>query len=276
MRPARFTFGRLNLIAQFDDKGDFLMQGLRSKLLRRVREHLWGFFDVEPIPDSSGYFTGYLAKLRPSQDEEIGDLNTHELSSTSVENRIIAKSRFFLQVETGIVAYQFVSQHIPAEIFREQFCRLFEDALQNFFVSAEIQVIEDRLRFLEALAAFERVLDISFSLHPTNPHYDEVYRRLDERLKKLKVKTYKETYNTNFHSDGLAVLEDQEIRSKVTMAEDGYGEATASGVRDGSVQRISSKENPITANAVVHERSPSDILNDLMSSFVRIIGRISQ
>lgn len=275
MPPTRFLFARLNIIAEYQDKEQFILVGLRSHQLRKVREHLWGYFDVEPIDSALGYVTGYLAKLRPENAEEVGDLVAHAISTATVVNRAVAKSRFFLHVPTGLLAYQHVSGHITQKIFEEQFARLFEEGYKQFFVSADVLTVEERAHFLEALAEFDRVQMVAFDLHPTNPHYDEIYRGIDERLKALRAKNYKEVLTAASDGPGLAVERDWEVRSKATMAEDGYGKATATGLRGGKAAQISTSENPLTAHAETRDRSPTDILDDLIDDFVAIIRRMA-
>lgn len=276
MPYSRFLFGRLNIIAEYQDKAAFIMRGLESHELRRVREHLWGYFDVERLPDRSDFATGYLTKLRPEFAEEVGDLERHEISVTSVSNRAIAKSRFFLEIPTGLIAYQLVGRHISQEIFEEQFARLFEESYKRFFVSAEVQTVEARASFLEALATFERVQSITIQLHPTNPHYSEIYRTVDERLKTLRAKRYKEIISAAHDGPGLAATNDTDIRRKAAMAEDGYGEARASGSRHGRPARASTRENPVSIEAETRDRTPSDILSDLWDGFMEIMGRAAQ
>ena len=275
MPPTRFLFARLNLIAQYEDKQQFVLTGLRSHQLRRVREHLWGYFGVESLGRYSDYVTGYLAKLRPENAEEVGDLVAHAISTTTVVNRAIAKSRFFLHIPTGLLAYQYVSGHITQAIFEEQFARLFEEGYKQFFVAADVSTVEERERFLEALGEFERVQSVTIELHPTNPHYSEVYRAIDERLKALQAKNYKEVITAATDGPGLRAESDPEIRSKATMAEDGYGKATASGQRAGKTAQISTSQNPVTAHVETRDRSPTEILGELIDDFRAIIRRIA-
>lgn len=273
MPPSRFLFARLNLIAEYDDKRTFLLKGLQHRRTRKVRNNLWGFFDVEVVPTHRDYATGYLVKLRSEQPEEVGDLETHAIATTHVQNRAISKSRFFIEIPTGLIAYQLVAPHIPQRTFEEQFARLFEEAHDGFFVSADVQTVEQRAQFFDALETFERVQKLEFELHPTNPHFDEIYRTVDERLKALRAKKYKETIAAAKDGPGLRALDDPEVRAKATMAEDGYGKASAVGTRDGKVARASTREHPVSAAADTRDRSVTDLLNDLLGHFREIMRR---
>jgi hypothetical protein len=275
MPATRFLFARLNLIAQYEDKAQFVRAGLQSNQLRRVREHLWGFFEVEGVDGHAEYLTGYLAKVRPQNAEEVGDLVARSFAMTTVENRAIAKSRFFLHVPTGLLAYQYVSSHIEQRTFEEQFARLFEEGYKQFFVTADVLTVEERANFLDAIRTFDRVQTLSVSLHPTNPHFSEVYRAIDERLKAIDAKDYRETIAADPNGPGLRVTEDSDIRSKAMMAEDGYGKLSASGTRNGRSVQASTSENPITTSVDVRDRSPSQILSELADEFMSIIRRIA-
>lgn len=273
MPYSRFLFARLNVIAQYDDKTAFILGGLQQRQLRRVREHLWGFFDVEQLAEQPEFVTGYLAKLRPEYAEEVGDLDRHEISITSVSNRAIAKSRFFLEIPTGLISYQLVGREVTQPIFEEQFARLFEEGYKRFFVSVGVQTVEERASFIEALRTFDRVQTISIELHPTNPHYSEIYRTFDERLKAVHAKQYRETLSAARDGPGLNAGDDSDVQRKAAMAEDGYGRVTAVGTRDGRAARASTRENPVAAQAETRDRRPSDILNDLRENFREIMRR---
>ncbi|NOT09867.1 MAG: hypothetical protein HOP28_16865 [Gemmatimonadales bacterium] len=276
MRLTRFYFGRLNIVAEFSNKRQFIEHALRTTRLLNHRGFLWGFFDVAPLQSDHEFFTGQLAALRPEQPEEVGDLDRHALTFTNVANRLIAKSRFFLHVETGLIAYQFVSSHISSEIFCERFPRLFEEAHDNLFVSADIQYIKDRYSFLERLNALTEVYDVEFTLHPTNPGYSELYRLVDERLKRLNARQYREQLHAERAQGGLRIADDADVKAKAAMAEDGYGEATATGLERGNVTKITTRENPIAADAAIKDKEPEDIFAQLSTVFGRIFERLTR
>ena len=272
MPTTRFSFGRLNLIAEYEDKEQFLLKGLKTDKLLTVRGHQWGYFEVERMDLLGGMLAGYLVKLRAVQPEEVVDLRTHGLALTDVENRVIAKSRFYMHIVTGLIAYQIVSGHIYGDLFRRYFAKLFVEGYGDFFVNADIQAVEERTKFLETLATYERVRQVTIKLHPSNPSFAPTYRRVDERLKKLQVKGYREIYSAE-RGEGLAVGDDEEIRSKVVMAEDGYGEARAKGMRAGHEQTISTLENPMSTQAETQGRTMRQVLDQLLDMFESLIGR---
>ncbi|MCC6317344.1 MAG: hypothetical protein IT361_06580 [Gemmatimonadaceae bacterium] len=273
---SRFLFARLNLIAEYDDKRAFVLKGLSGHQTRKVRSHLWGFFEVEELPDFPDYVTGYLTKLKPLYAEEVGNLETHQLGTSDVANLAVAKSRFFLHIRTGIVAYHVISNHVTRPVFEEQFARLFEEGHQKFFVSADLQTIEARESFMKALASMERVAFLTLELHPTNPSFSEIYRTVDERLKRIKAKSYREEIAASREGPGLVVGDDEDVARKVTMAEDGYGRAVAVGTRNGKRSSIATSQNPVSTHADTRERSAGQILGAIVDDFAALFRRISE
>jgi hypothetical protein len=273
---SRFNFARLNLIAEYTDKRAFVLKGLTGRQRRKVRAHLWGFFEVEELSEFPEFLTGYLTKLKPLVAEEVGNLETHQLGTADVANLAVAKSRFFLHVRTGIVAYQVISNHVTRKVFEEQFAKLFEEGHQKFFVSAELQTIEVRETFLKALASMQRVSFLKLDLHPTNPAYNEIYRDVDERMKRLRAKSYREEIVGGPEGPGLNVAEDSEIAKKVTMAEDGYGRAIASGIRNGKRSTVATSQNPVSAQAETRDRTAGQILGSIVDDFTALFRRISE
>ncbi len=275
MRPARFHFGRLHVVGQFTDKAEFLFRGLRTNVLLKHRDHLWGFFAVAPLSEYPDVFAGYLVKLAPEQAEEVGDLETHELASVTVPNAAVAKARFFLDVPHGLIAFQHVSSHVPVETFTSRFCEVLEEGLDRFFVNADIQLIEARFEFLEALGRLSRIDRLEVVLHPTNPRNDEWYRRTDERLKRLEIDKYKEVMEAARSGPGLNVTDDAEIRGKVVMAEDGYGEVAAHGMLEGKHTRISTKQNPVSTAIHLGELSLDSVYKGLKGAIDDIKRRFN-
>lgn len=276
MAQSRFLFARLNVIAQFEDKRSFVLQALSGRQTLKVRSHLWGFFEVEQLDDYPEYVTGYLTKLKPLFAEEVGNLEKHRLGTADVANLVVAKSRFFLHVRTGIIAYHAIASHITRSVFEQRFARLFEEGHEKFFVSAELQTIEARESFITALAEMERVWKITFDLHPTNPSYSELYRNVDERLKHLRAASYREEIVASPDGPGLAVGDDQDVISKAGMAEDGYGRAVAVGTRNGKRTSIATSQNPVSAQVDTRERTPGQILGSIVDDFTALFRRISE
>lgn len=124
-----------------------------------------------------------------------------------------------------------------------------------------MQTVEARASFIDVLATFERVQEVTIKLRPTNPHYSEIHRTVDQRLKELRAKQYKEVITAGREGPGLAATDDEDIRRKAAMAEDGYGEASATGTKDGRPARASTRQNPVSAQAETRDRSPSEIFS---------------
>ena len=117
-RAHRYYFGRLNVIASFINKRGFILKGLSTSELLELRGFKWGFFDIEPISDSTGeYFTGYLAKYKPTIEEEVADEEVRKIGREEATKRIAAKSRFFLHVESGLLAYHPTTNKINRKQF---------------------------------------------------------------------------------------------------------------------------------------------------------------
>lgn len=276
MPASRFNFARLNVIAEYSDKRSFLLKGLSGRQTRKVRSHLWGFFEVEELAEYKEYLTGYLTKLKPLYAEEVGDLETHQLGTADVANLAVAKSRFFLHVRTGIIAYHVISNHVPRNVFEEQFAKLFEEGHGKFFVSAELQTIEKRETFLKAIASMDRVSFLKIDLHPTNPAYNDIYREIDERMKRRRVKAYREEFVGSGEGPGLSLTDDSDVASKVTMAEDGYGRAVASGIRNGKRTTVATSQNPVSVQTETRDRSAGQILGSIVDEFAALFRRISE
>lgn len=273
-RPVKYYFGRLNLIATYNDKREFLLKGLRTDKLIERRNFVWGFFDIKEIESPQGlYIHGYLVKYRPESEKEVALPDKHKLGEVTIPNIVEAKSRFFLHVESGLIAYHPIGNDIENETFCERFVEIFHDALDNFFVNAEIQAIEERFQVLELLKKFKSISKVEISLHPSNPNLSELWKDFDERLKGVSATSYKEIYENDKPGATLKVAEDKDIRGKIAMAEDGYGKAGVTGEMDGEQRTITTRDNPITAVAPGDDEEPENVLESLSESLQKIFDR---
>lgn len=274
---ASYHFGRLNIIAVFSDKKRFLLEGLNTTKILRKSSHLWGFFDIEEVSfQDHGFISGYLVKLRPASDEETADIDTHQLKHEELLNKTVAKSLFFLDANSGLIAYHPAGRDIDDPHFRAMFAKLFEEAYEGFFVDVQIQTVEERLKIFEALKRFSRIIELDVYLHPSNPRYSSVWKRVDDRMKMLNASSYTERYKSRVGGEGLKVDEDDEIRSKITMADDGYGEAKVKGQLGDKTLTVSTGDNPLKAEAPIDDQDRNQILSFLWDTFESIRSRFRE
>jgi len=273
-KPVRYYFGRLNLIATFKDRREFILGGLRTDKFIERRNFIWGFFDIKEINTNQGLFIhGYLVKYRPESELEVALPEKHKLGEVTAPNLVEAKSRFFLHIESGLIVYHPVGGQIENDVFCERFIEIFHEALDKFFVNAEIQAIEERFQVLEIIKKFKSISKVEIYLHPSNPNLSDLWKDIDQRLKTLSATSYKEVYENDKKESTLNVADDSEIRGKVAMAEDGYGKASVTGELEGEVKTVSTKDNPITALAPGDEEEPEKVLESLDESLRRIFQR---
>lgn len=276
-RESRYYFGRLNIVSAYnEDKKDFLERGLNSGILKYERNYSWGFFETEDVPEQGEYISGFLVKYRPFDPEQFVNTETREIEDQEIRNRVKSKSRFFLHVKTGIIAYQVVNG-ISDSSFRRNFAKLLAGVYHDFFIDAEIQAINQEESFFEAVQRFESIAKVSIYLHPSNPSSRHVWKNTDERLKDLEVESYTEIYKLKESRSNLDIREDQEINSKLYMASDGYGKAKIKGKRNGEYETITTGDNPIEAeveNLVENTEPPQTILRQILPTFRSLFNRI--
>jgi len=273
-RVVRYFFGRLNLIGSFTDKRSFVLRGLESRKVFEYRGYNWGFFEINEIKNEMGDFIhGFLVKYKLKSEEEVAVPNKHKLTLESIANRVIAKSRFFLHVETSVIAYHPVGNQIVSGVFCERFARIFEKNHEGFFVNAEIQIIEEQYKIFEAIKRFSSIRKVSISLNPSNPSNIDRWRKIDERLKRLGALKYHEEYEGNPDVRSLDVEKDEEVISKISMAEDGYGRADVSGAIEGESKTISTRDNPITAVGPRDDEPADSVLGKLSQTLKKILRR---
>lgn len=272
LRNVTYYFGRLNIIATYTNKNAFILEALRSSKIFQYRQSSWGFFEIE-THDNGSYCSGWLAKYKPSAIEEVALPEQQALGGYPIPNLVSAKSRFFLHLDSGLVGFHPVTPDIPKEVFTERFCSCLENAYDKLLVSAEITFVEDEYEILEVLKTFSSIRQIDISLHPSNPSNRDLWKSVDERLRRLRATKYIEQYETNRPDGSLEAQSDAEIRSKITMAIDGYGRASVSGVVDGKQKTITTEDNPVTEEAQGDSAEAKFVLETLKAAFDKIMRR---
>lgn len=272
-----FYFGRLNLIATYSDKREFLIRSLRSNTSVEQRRIIWDFFDIQEISSETGtYLYGYLAKYRPVTDEEIANPTDQTIVETAIRNLIVAKSRFFLHIEDGLVIFHPQSGQIEIGQFCNMFATLIERANNDFFVNAEVQIVQDQYKLLEMLPQFSKLTRLTISLHPSNPNLSPTWDTIDRDLKDKGADKLTETYESGKRFESLNVANDSEIKAKIVMAEDGYGEAAITGIVNGEVKTITTKDNPVSAQAPNDDVPAPDVLSMLTGKIKQIFSRFNK
>jgi len=273
-REITYYFGRLNLIAHYEDKKEFLLRALKTTKIWEYKDTNWGFFDISEIDSKLGTFIhGYLVKYSNNFKEEIANPETHSIEEQQIKNYVIAKCRFFLHIDSGLISYHPVGTIISKETFKKRFCELFEHSLENMFVSAEIQSIDEEEKIFEAIRKFKKIIKLQIYLHPSNPSNRERWKKTDERLKELGVAKYKEHYEADESDGNLNIIDDEDIYSKITMADDGYGQASVTGDLEGERKTIKTGDNPVIAKAPSDYLEASKVLEILMLKIKEIFDR---
>jgi len=276
-RNSKYYFGRLNIVSAYEEeKKPFLERGLNSGVLIPEKNYTWGFFEVENVVEQDDYLCGSLVKYRPLDPEQFVNTETREIEEQEIRNRIRAKSKFFLHVRTGIIAYQIVSQ-ISEKSFRKNFAKLLEKSYDNLFIDVEVQTINQEEPFFEAIKNFDSITKVSIYLHPSNPNSRRIWERVDERLKNLEVESYRESYKLKEDRINLDIEGDEDINSKLHMASDGYGEAKVGGKKDGEYRIVTTGDNPVEAeveNSVENSDLLQETLKQILPTFRSLLNRI--
>lgn len=246
-----FYFGRLNIIPPIHgDKEGFLLDGLQSGLILEYRRARWSFFEVEVTThDELRFITGSLVKYKKEGTEEVVSEKEHVLTTQRVDYPVEAKARFFLHLPSLLIAFQPVANRIGLPVFLERFPAVLRASKGGFFISPEIQLVQQEYAVFEAMLAFDVITKVEIYLHPSNPDMNEDWDDVDDRIKEVGATSYKETYIGDPEAGGLKVADDRPIRAKITMAQDGYGKASVAGLIGGERRVVTTKDSPVTASA---------------------------
>lgn len=278
IREVKYYFGRFNLIAQYSEtKEQFLYNGLVKGNEINIGNYKWGFYNIEKVSiQSDKYICGYLVKYNPSKEEEVVDSLSHKLTLEEINDSVKAKSRFFLHIHSGLISFHPISNQITVDQFINNFSEIFMQSYDNFFVNAEIQIISDRFSLLEMLNKFSEIIELNITLFPSNPSLSPIWKDVDNKLKELDLSKYSEHYDVKQGKNGDKLRKDEQIRAKLTMAEDGYGKGEVKGIMDNEVIIITTADNPVISFAPGDESENVSVLTALLDAINKIFDRFKK
>lgn len=274
----KYYFGRLNLMVEYgdyDEKEEILVEIINKGGVTKSHGYKYSFVEPGKVydRDERTFLTGLFVKFKEIGEDETVNPDEQSLGRKKVENKTKAKVRFFLNPKTGLIAHHASGSDMRPKTLRKRFADLIEVSREEGFIRASIESITDEYEIFEQLEKFQAIRDLAVSLHPSNPNTNPDWDEIDEDLKEKNVDTYTE----KFHSDdGLNVRDDEEVRSKLSMANDGYGRGEFEGIdEDGEEKKVATEDQPATTEVPRTEDDPQSILEHLYSPIQSIMGRFS-
>jgi hypothetical protein len=150
---------------------------------------------------------------------------------------------------------------------------LIEAGHHNFFVSVNIDSVDEDIEITESIRLLKDVSKISLSIRPTNPSNRPIYRPLDERLKRLEAEKERRVIKATERGFNVDELIDDEIYMGVFMAADGYGSASVYGEKEDGTRVVIRTEDSPVIEKVADNEDPLAILAQLFQTFSRIWKR---
>lgn len=279
LRTVTYLFGRLNIISLEHDKQSIYSTALSTSApLVRRQTHTWGFSDVEMVHHDvlGDMYEGFLVKYKDQESVEVVNTEARVIEDEDVQNLIAAHSRFFLHVQSGIIAYHPIGTVISGNAFVARFAEIIENAYERFFISAEILPVNEPEAFKEALRHFTRIDRLSIYLHPSNPSSRDIWQSIDDKLRAMNARDYREEYNGQRSDRGLRPDADEMIERKIAIVEDGYGHAEATGIRGGKKRIASTRSLPLSVDAPSDSAESPDVLKALSDTFRSVLRRFEK
>lgn len=246
MVQIKYYFARLHTEYDKDyygsDKENFIYRTLEKRFIYNSSpnyysiKNLWTITNIELLNMGSNtrLLYGELINFKNEEEEEIFNESYQERQTKIINNRIQSKVHFFLDIKTAIIGYT-TTKKINRKTFMKRFCQIFLQTHNNLFLDVEMYPVEQKnYNFMGDLKKLHVLKTIEINLVPSNPNADPIWDKYDEKIRNKNASKYQEKYISN-DSEGLDtenISNDSEIYAKVQMAQDGYGQANASGYEE--------------------------------------------
>lgn len=265
-----FYFGRLNYESKYSIL-ELLTHGNRYRPSKRNNIR-FGIFEVEIIQDNilGNIFTGELVKYQDLKEEPVVKENL--LSIEYIKDVIMGKSRFYLMENEHLIAYNPYGKIISQKAFCDAFSGVIIGADDSFDLDSVIYPVNQEYEFLSFLYKMRSLSKLTIKLTPSNPNNRELWKRYDDRLNNMNVKSSEEKM---IAKENQSIKIDDEAKSKIAMAQDGYGKAIGEGTdSDGIDITISTDEkDSIIKKKIDSELGIYEQLHRLRTIFEKIISR---
>lgn len=263
-----YFFGRLNYTSNYS-----LLELLRNGNRFRYDENQnYGIFNIELIVDKNlgNVITGELVKYQDYKKEPV--VKENSLSIEYIQDVILGKCRFFLLEKEHLIAYNPYGSIINANAFCKAFSGILIGADDTFNVESRIFPVNMTYDFINYLEKMQSITKLSISLTPSNPNNRDVWEEIDDKLRNMNVRAYKEVFEAK---PGKSLDLQDEERSKIHMAEDGYGKAISEGLdEDGNDITISTDSTETILRKKVDKTDDVKVqLQSLANVFKSVINR---
>lgn len=242
MGLVNYYFARMNIVIPYDGKKiDFLKEMLCEGTNKKIKNYVWTFLNISEFSEQDDtYIRGNLAKYTENYDEEVIENGKSVLKK--INNKVQGKSDFILECKTGLIAFTVVTNSISPKQFGDMFSELCRENVDVPIMPVDIALITDKKQVFERISSWDKVEKVTVTLHPSNPNSSKIWADVDKKMKKLNIGSYKSIYRSE-SEDGLRV--EDEIRSEIAMATDGYGVADLSGEKDKRKVQATTKKSSI-------------------------------
>lgn len=235
----------------------------------------WTFLDVERTSlENHPFLAGTLARYEAETEGEIADEERHVTVRQDIRNAIIASAAFFIHLgrQENLMAFH-ITDRITEKQFRDRFMELFRKAHRDFFIEPWLEPVTEEMEIWEALRSFERIFRFRIKLHRPNPRMDDKWKIVAEDLVEKNASEYREEYVADKKSSGLNLSDDEKTKAKIQMAEDGYGEAEITGLKNGKDAVASTTSVPVRAEVPATETSREGVIRVLGDKFQSLWDR---
>lgn len=272
-----FYFSRFRLNKDFSDYYDkalHLYESIGGKVSYEFRRDHYRFVGIylDKI-DGVDYITGRIIKYKQKHTESVLDDSSNSISEIVVNNKLLAAARFIIRPTEGIIAYEAVPSYIPKNTFPVIFANLLElNGTNNLKIS--VAPITNENAFFSRIDEIKHIKRITIDLVPSNPSNRDIWKSLDERLKRDNITNYRETQENK--APGGSINIDEETKSKMIMTEDGYGKATVEGQdQDGEYVKISTDDTDkhVSKRINFDFSQVTDYISSLVLVFQEIVKR---
>ena len=273
--PKWYFAGYTLIVPASDTPDEFLMHGLHSAEIARIKGYEWGFSDIGIIEwEAREYIFGYLYKNKPVSERQRIDKDERVIRAEPLEDDLVARAAFFLLPETHLIAFHPQGNDIDTNRFYAVFAHLVESTSEIGFTTMSFNPITETVDIFRAIERFSTIERLEIDVELPNPRLNGRWEDIKDDIEDIGAREYEQRYVAP--EDGtLRIGSDTRAHRSIEMASDGYGEARLDGFDEsGASKRASTLQYPATIKAPSVEKADKETALEILArKFDEILRR---
>jgi len=211
-----FTFEKTVTNPEKIERENIIKMVSKNENLAEDEDFFWRFGGIR-ILENKNIILGRVGKIRKSRLMTEFDDKTNDFIEKKTDIKFAYSSNFCIFLDKNLILFERKFGIGFMEI-KNKIEEIFTDMCK---IEMEIELLKDKKEVMKIIQESDKLIEIDFSIRPTNPDSDEDMKVIDNLLKQSKAKKARMKFENKI--EGLETKEKNIISSGIALCSKGYG-----------------------------------------------------